>query len=300
MSGANDSAGGLWQSDLRSLPLVGRGKVRDIYDAGDSRLLIVQSDRISAFDVVCNEPVPGKGAVLTAMSFFWFAKLAGVVQNHLVEDAPESAVAANERAQIAGRAMLVKKLVPLPVEAVCRGYLIGSGWKDYQNTGAVCGIQLPAGLRLAEKLPETIYTPATKAAPGAHDENISFAETEKIIGAKTAARVRAATLEIYETAAKYALARGIIIADAKFEFALDGDELVLIDEVLTPDSSRFWPADSWRPGEPPQSYDKQIARDWLETQSWDKKPPAPALPPAILQKTAARYAEIRDKLTAPA
>lgn len=287
----------LLQSDLRSLPLVGRGKVRDIYAVGDDRLLIVQSDRISAFDVVLNEPVPNKGAVLTEMSFFWFRKLAGVVANHLSEGDPESVVAEDERAQISGRAMLVRKLKPLPIEAVCRGYLIGSGWKDYRETGAVCGISLPSGLRLAEKLPETIFTPATKAEQGAHDENISYAKMADIVGAETAARVRDTTLAIYAAAAEYAAARGVIIADTKFEFALDENgELILIDEVLTPDSSRFWPADSWRPGENPQSYDKQIARDFLAEQGWNKQPPPPALPDEVLQKTAARYAEIRDKL----
>lgn len=293
MSGAN----AVWQSNLHSLPRIGRGKVRDIYAVGDDRLLIVQSDRISAFDVVLNEPVPGKGAVLTEMSFFWFQKLAAMCANHLTGDAPESVVSDAERAQIAGRAMLVRKLKPLPIEAVCRGYLIGSGWKDYQNTGAVCGISLPSGLRLAEKLPETLFTPATKAAQGEHDENISFAQMADIVGAETAARVRDATLALYAAAAAHAAARGILIADTKLEFALDDDgELILIDEVFTPDSSRFWPADSWSPGENPQSYDKQITRDWLETTDWNKRPPPPAIPPEVLDKTAARYAEIRDKL----
>ncbi|MGI9297307.1 MAG: phosphoribosylaminoimidazolesuccinocarboxamide synthase [Gammaproteobacteria bacterium] len=287
----------LLQSDLRSLPLVGRGKVRDIYAVGEDRLLIVQSDRISAFDVVLREPVTGKGAVLTEMSFFWFRKLSGIIANHLAEGDPESVVAAAERAQIAGRTMLVKKLKPLPIEAVCRGYLVGSGWKDYQKTGAVCGIPLPAGLRLAERLPETIFTPATKAEQGAHDENISYAQMADIVGAETAARVRDATLAIYAAAAEYAEKRGILVADTKLEFALGEDgELILIDEVLTPDSSRFWPADSWRPGENPQSYDKQIARDFLDATGWNKQPPPPALPAEVLQKTAARYAEIRDKL----
>ena len=287
----------LLQSNLHSLPLIGRGKVRDIYAAGGDRLLIVQSDRISAFDVIMNEPVPGKGAILTEMSFFWFKKLAKVCANHLDSAAPESVVAEDERAQIAGRAMLVKKLNPLPIEAVCRGYLIGSGWKDYQQTGAVCGISLPAGLRLAEKLPETLFTPATKAAQGEHDENISFAQMTDIVGAETAARVRDATLAIYAAAAEHAAAHGIIIADTKLEFALgDNGELILIDEVMTPDSSRFWRADSWAPGKNPESYDKQITRDWLETTSWDKRPPPPTVPPEVLQKTAARYAEIRDKL----
>ena len=286
------------ESSLKSLPLVGRGKVRDIYDAGEDRLLIVQSDRISAFDVILNEPVPDKGAVLTAMSFFWFEKLGGMIKNHLTDDSPESVVAADEREQIAGRAMLVKKLKPLPIEAVCRGYIIGSGWKDYQATGSVCGIALPSGLSLAERLPEPIFTPATKAEQGEHDENISYEQMESIIGSDTAAAVRDATLSIYAAAAEHARERGIIIADTKFEFALDDGELVLIDEVLTPDSSRFWPADEWRAGENPPSYDKQIARDWLATQSWDKTPPPPALPPEIIAETASRYAEIRDKLMA--
>ena len=287
----------LWQSDISSLELLGRGKVRDLYAVGDDRLLIVQSDRISAFDVIMNEPVPGKGAVLTAMSFFWFARLSGIVSNHLLAESPESAVADAERAQVAGRAMLVRRLRPLPIEAVCRGYLIGSGWKDYQQTGAVCGINLPPGLRLADKLPETIFTPATKAEQGQHDENISYAQMAGIVGAETAARVRDVTLALYAAAAEHARQRGIIIADSKFEFALDDDgELVLIDEVLTPDSSRFWPADSWQPGQNPASYDKQIVRDWLETQSWDKSPPPPPIPPAVLAQAAARYTEIRDRL----
>lgn len=291
-------SGALWESNLKSLPLVGRGKVRDIYDAGNERLLIIQSDRISAFDVVLNEPVPGKGEVLTSMSHFWFDKLSGIVRNHLSGEDPESAVPAEEREQVAGRSMLVRKLNPLPVEAVCRGYLIGSGWKDYRETGAVCGIGLQPGLQLAEKLPETIFTPATKAAQGEHDENISFDRMADIVGKSVAERIRDTSVDLYETAAKRALARGVIIADTKFEFALDGDDLVLIDEVLTPDSSRFWPADGWRPGENPESFDKQIARDWLETQSWDKSPPPPALPDSVIQRTAARYKEIQSKLLA--
>ena len=286
----------LFESDLKSLPLIGRGKVRDIYDAGEDRLLIVQSDRISAFDVILNEPVPGKGEVLTAMSFFWFKKLGGMIKNHLTDESPESVVSPEEREQIAGRAMLVKKLKPLPIEAVCRGYIIGSGWKDYQATGAVCGIPLQTGLSLAERLPEPIFTPATKAEQGEHDENISYEQMESIIGSDIAKAVREATLSIYAAAAEHARERGIIIADTKFEFAMDEGELVLIDEILTPDSSRFWSADEWRAGENPPSYDKQIARDWLATQSWDKTPPPPALPPEIIAKTASRYAEIREKL----
>ena len=290
-------SGGLWQSELHSLPLLGRGKVRDLYAVDESRLLIVQSDRISAFDVIMNEPVPGKGAVLTAMSRFWFGKLPGA--NHLLADDPESVVAAAERAQVAGRAMVVRRLRPLPIEAVCRGYLIGSGWKDYQKTGAVCGITLPDGLRLAERLPEVIFTPATKAEQGEHDENISFAQMAAIIGEETAENVRAATLRLYGEAAEHASQRGVIIADTKFEFAVDDDgELVLIDEAMTPDSSRFWPAESWRPGSNPASYDKQILRDWLETQTWDKRAPPPAVPSAVIAQTTEKYEEIRDKLLA--
>lgn len=287
----------LFRSDLRSLPLIGRGKVRDLYAVGESQLLIVQSDRISAFDVVLNDPVPGKGAVLTAMSFFWFNKMATIIDNHLSDESPEAVVAAAECAQIAGRAMVVKKLKPLPIEAVCRGYLIGSGWKDYRQSGAVCGIELPSGLRLADKLPETIFTPATKAEEGEHDANISYAQMENIVGVEVAAQVRTATLRIYEAAAAYAAARGIIIADTKFEFGLDDEgRLILIDEILTPDSSRFWRADSWQPGQNPHSYDKQITRDWLATQEWNQQPPPPSVPQQVLQQTAARYEEIRAKL----
>ena len=288
---------GLLQSNIQSLPLLGRGKVRDLYAIDEHSLLIVQSDRISAFDVVMNEPVPSKGAVLTAMSFFWFAKLANVVGNHLLDASPESAVQANEAEQVRGRAMVVRRLKPLPIEAVCRGYLIGSGWKDYQKTGAVCGITLPAGLQLADKLPEVIFTPATKAEQGEHDENISFAQMANIIGAETAAQVRESTLALYEAAATHALSRGIIIADTKFEFALDDNgKLILIDEALTPDSSRFWPADSWRAGENPASYDKQIMRDYLETLQWDKSPPPPSIPDDVIARTTEKYQEIRDKL----
>lgn len=288
----------LHTSRLTSLPLVGRGKVRDIYAVGDDRLLIVQSDRISAFDVVMNEAVPDKGEVLTDMSHFWFSRFADVVANHLTgEDAASAVQDAADREQIEGRAMLVKKLRPLPVEAVCRGYLIGSGWKDYQRTQSVCGIALPAGLRLAEKLPEVIFTPATKAEQGAHDENISYAQMADIIGRETAEKVRDVTLQLYSAAAAYALERGIIVADTKFEFAMHDGELVLIDEVLTPDSSRFWRAEDWRAGENPASYDKQFVRDWLETTPWNKEPPPPALPPEVLRGTSEKYREIRARLT---
>ena len=291
------AAEGLLQSRLQTLPLVGRGKVRDIYAVGDSHLLIVQTDRISAFDVVMEQPVPGKGAVLTAMSFFWFEQLAGMVKNHLSGKPPESAVGDNEKSQVAGRAMLVKKYRPLPIEAVCRGYLIGSGWKDYRATGKVCGIPLPSGLQLAAKLPEVIFTPATKAEAGEHDENISYEQMADIVGAETAEKIRETTLSVYARAAGHAAERGIIIADTKLEFALDDDgELVLIDEVFTPDSSRFWPADSWSPGKNPESFDKQIVRDWLETQAWDKSPPPPVIPDEVLRKTADRYLSIQQRL----
>ena len=291
------AAEGLLQSRLQTLPLVGRGKVRDIYAVGDSHLLIVQTDRISAFDVVMEQPVPGKGAVLTAMSFFWFEQLAGMVKNHLSGKPPESAVGDDEKSQVAGRAMLVKKYRPLPIEAVCRGYLIGSGWKDYRATGKVCGIPLPSGLQLAAKLPEVIFTPATKAEAGEHDENISYEQMADIVGAETAEKIRETTLAVYARAAGHAAERGIIIADTKLEFALDDDgELVLIDEVFTPDSSRFWPADSWSPGKNPESFDKQIVRDWLETQAWDKSPPPPVIPDEVLRKTADRYLSIQQRL----
>lgn len=283
---------------LRSLPFLRSGKVRDIYAVGDDRLLIVQSDRISAFDVILDETVPDKGKILTEMSLFWFSRFPQFA-NHLTSDAPESAVSdPDDRAAIAGRAMLVRRLEPLPIEAVCRGYLIGSGWKDYQQTGAVCGEKLPAGLRLAEKLPEVLFTPATKAPEGEHDENISYAEMARIVGEETAAKVREVTLSLYRDAAAHAAERGVIIADTKFEFALDeSGELVLIDEVLTPDSSRFWPADSWRPGENPESYDKQHVRDWLETTSWNKQPPPPTVPAEVISATASRYREISEKLS---
>jgi len=287
----------LHTSHLKSLPLVQRGKVRDIYAVGDDRLLIVQSDRISAFDVVMNEAVADKGAVLTEMSNFWFSRFGGDFANHLTGDDPADAVSdADDRAQIAGRAMLVKKLKPLPVEAVCRGYLIGSGWKDYQRTQSVCGIALPSGLRLAEKLPEVIFTPATKAEQGEHDENISYAEMENIVGAEVAEKVRTATLSLYSAAAAYARERGVIVADTKFEFAMHDGELILIDEVLTPDSSRFWRADDWRAGENPASYDKQYLRDWLETTAWNKEPPPPQIPTDVLRDTSEKYREIRERL----
>ena len=288
----------LFESSLKSLKFLHRGKVRDLYAVGTDRLLVIQTDRLSAFDVIMPDPIPEKGRVLTGMSFFWFRKLGHVIANHLTSVAPESVVAPDERGQVAGRAMVVRKFKPLLIEAVVRGYIIGSGWKDYQKTGSVCGIRLPAGLKEAEKLPEVIFTPATKAPAGQHDENISFAEAEKIVGAGLAAKVRAVSIRLYSEAAAYARTRGIIIADTKFEFGADAaGNLVLIDEILTPDSSRFWPASEYRVGASPPSFDKQIVRDWLETQPWNKKPPAPKLPAEVLKKTSEKYQEVLRLLT---
>ncbi|TVQ85199.1 MAG: phosphoribosylaminoimidazolesuccinocarboxamide synthase [Chromatiaceae bacterium] len=289
----------LFQSNLSGLELIGRGKVRDLYAVDADHLLMVASDRLSAFDVVLPQPIPGKGEVLTRVSRFWFARTANLVPNHL-SALPLAAVVtdAAERTALGERALVVRRLRPLPVEAVVRGYLIGSGWKDYRASGAVCGLPLPPGLRLAERLDTPIYTPATKAAVGAHDENIPYAETEHLLGADLAARVRDLSLAIYRDCAAYALTRGIIIADSKFEFGLDRDDrLHLIDEVLTPDSSRFWPADQWRPGTNPPSFDKQFVRDYLETLDWNKTAPGPELPAAIIAQTAARYAEAETRLT---
>ncbi len=290
----------LFESTLTSLPLVARGKVRDIYGVGDDHLLIVTTDRLSAFDVVLPDPVPGKGAVLTAVANFWFQRTRDIVPNHLAAlSLAEVLPDPRERAQVEGRAIVVRKLKALPVEAVVRGYLIGSGWKDYQRSGQVCGISLPAGLRMADKLPEPIYTPSTKAAPGSHDENIDFEATRALLGDALAAQVRDVSLEIYSSCAAYARERGIIIADTKFEFGLDPDGgLVLIDEILTPDSSRFWPADSYAPGQSPPSFDKQFVRDYLETLDWDKTPPGPRLPAEVLEKTAAKYREAQTRLLA--
>ena len=289
----------LYESRLKSLPLLARGKVRDIYGIGDEHLLIVTTDRLSAFDVVLPDPIPGKGAVLTAVSNFWFSRTAGLVPNHLVDIPLEDAVPdPDERAEIEGRAIVVRKLRALPVEAIVRGYLIGSGWKDYQTSGAVCGIALPGGLQLAGRLPEPIFTPSTKADTGGHDMNIDFDRTRELLGDRLAEEVRDVSLKIYTSCAAYALDRGIIIADTKFEFGLDeNDRLVLIDEVLTPDSSRFWPADSYRPGQNPASFDKQYVRDYLETLDWDKTPPGPALPAEVIANTAARYREAQERLT---
>ncbi len=294
----------LLQSDLHSLPLLARGKVRDNYAVGDDRILMVASDRISAFDVVMGEPIPGKGALLTQMALFWFNKLAHLVPNHLTGDAPESVVAPDEVAQVSGRSMLVKRLKPLPVEAVVRGYLAGSGWKEYQYNGQVCGVPLPPGLQNASRLPEPIFTPATKAEMGDHDENISFDRMREIIGPDLADQVRKISLQLYQEAAAYALTRGIIIADTKFEFGLDQDgKLVLMDEILTPDSSRFWPLAQYQEGINPPSYDKQFLRDWLESvqvdgAAWNKCAPAPAMPTEVISGTAHKYVDSYAKITA--
>jgi len=293
----------LYSSTLSSLPLLARGKVRDNYAVGDDRILMVASDRISAFDVIMGEPIPGKGELLTKMALFWFAKLGHLCPNHLTGEAPESVVTAAEAPQVKGRAMLVKRLKPIPVEAVVRGYLAGSGWAEYQQNGAVCGVKLPAGLKNASKLPQPIYTPAAKAEVGEHDENITFEKTVEMIGLDLATRIRDISIAIYKAASEIALKKGIIIADTKFEFGLDkAGALVLMDEVLTPDSSRYWPAESYREGINPPSYDKQFLRDWLEQvringKPWDKTPPAPHLPREVIEKTAAKYQEALERLT---
>jgi phosphoribosylaminoimidazole-succinocarboxamide synthase len=297
----------LLESDLKSLPLLARGKVRDNYAVGDDRLLMVATDRLSAFDVVMNEPIPGKGEMLTQVALFWFEKLAAIVPNHLTGTAPESVVAANEVPQVVGRSMLVKRLRPLPIEAVVRGYLAGSGWKEYQAAGSVCGVPLPAGLRNASRLPQPIFTPATKAEAGAHDENIAFEQMAAMIGEPIAQQVRSVSIRLYTEAAAHALSRGIIIADTKFEFGLDeAGQLRLMDEVLTPDSSRFWPVEGYgsafERGDNPPSYDKQFVRDWLEQATtadgrpWPKKAPAPALPPDVISRTAEKYHEAMQRL----
>ncbi|HEB78669.1 MAG TPA: phosphoribosylaminoimidazolesuccinocarboxamide synthase [Methylothermaceae bacterium] len=288
----------LYRSQLKSLKLLHRGKVRDLYQIDDERLLIVTCDRLSAFDVVLPDPIPGKGQVLTRLSNFWFRRMGHLIANHLL-DVPLASVLPDpeERDQVETRAVVVKRLRPLPVEAIVRGYLIGSGWKDYQRTGMVCGIQLPPGLRMAERLPRPIYTPSTKAELGTHDQNIDYQRTEELLGPDIAARVRDVSLRIYAEAAAYAETRGIIIADTKFEFGLDGTgELYLIDELLTPDSSRFWPADAYRVGVSPPSFDKQFVRDYLESIGWDKRPPAPHLPPDIIARTAEKYREAARRL----
>ena len=289
----------LFETSIQSLPLLHRGKVRDIYAVDENKLLIVQTDRLSAFDVILPTPVPGKGRLLTALSSFWFEKLGHIIPNHLTGIVPESVVAETERQQVAGRAFVVKRLKPLPIEAIVRGYVVGSGWKDYKKTGAICGIPLPEGLQEAAKLPGgAIFTPSTKAVAGAHDENIPFSEVEKLLGRELAAQVRDKAVALYTEAADYAIANGIIIADTKFEFGQDdAGRLYLIDEALTPDSSRFWPTDQYAPGKNPPSYDKQFVRDWLETLDWNKKAPAPALPPAILAKTTEKYKDALCRLS---
>ena len=288
----------LLQSDLKSLPFIHRGKVRDLYALGDDKLLVIQTDRLSAFDVILPVPIPGKGRVLTELSNFWFKKLGHVIPNHLTGIAPESVVSVADQAQVAGRSMVVKKLKPLLVEAVVRGYLIGSGWSDYKKSGAVCGIKLPEGLQQAQKLPQVLFTPSSKAPAGQHDENITYADVEVIVGAELAAKVREVSIRLYTEAADFAATRGVIIADTKFEFGVDAqNNLVLIDEILTPDSSRFWPAAEYRTGISPPSFDKQIIRDWLETTPWNKKPPAPTPTPDVLAKTAGKYREVQQLLT---
>jgi phosphoribosylaminoimidazole-succinocarboxamide synthase len=289
----------LHESNLTSLKFLHRGKVRDLYEVDEDHLLIVQTDRLSAFDVILPNPIPGKGEVLTAVSNFWFKKLSGVIPNHLSGIDPESVVKTDtDRAQVRGRSFVTKRLKPLPIEAIVRGYLVGSGWKDYKKTSAVCGIQLPAGLQEAQKLPQPLFTPSTKAAVGEHDENISFEEAKKLLGTEMAEKVKNATLALYTQAADFALTKGIIIADTKFEFGTDASgTLYLIDEALTPDSSRFWPADQYKVGSNPPSFDKQFVRDWLESSGWNKQPPAPQIPADVLQKTADKYREAQLILT---
>jgi phosphoribosylaminoimidazole-succinocarboxamide synthase len=287
----------LYESQIKSLPRLGKGKVRDIYAVGDDKMLIVVSDRLSAFDVVLPDPIPDKGRVLNEMANFWFKQLGHIVPNQLTGIDPESVVQKDEQNQVRGRAIVVKKLRPLPIEAVVRGYIIGSGWKDYQKTGKVCGIELPKGLQQAQKLPEPIFTPATKATDG-HDENISFEQAAGLIGRELAEKVRHVSIQLYKEASEYAAKKGIIIADTKFEFGLDEkNELILIDEVLTADSSRFWPADSYKVGMSPPSFDKQFVRDYLETLDWDKTPPAPKLPADVISRTSQKYREALERLT---
>ena len=296
------TAAALHTSQLHSLPLLARGKVRDNYAVGSDRILMVASDRISAFDVIMGQPIPGKGALLTQMALWWFEQLKDIVPNHLTGDAPESVVAPDEVAQVAGRSMLVQRLKPIPVEAVVRGYLAGSGWKEYQQGQAVCGVALPAGLKNASKLPQPIYTPAAKAEVGEHDENITYERTVQMIGPALAAQIRDISIRLYERAAAIALAKGIIIADTKFEFGLDAaGTLVLMDEVLTPDSSRYWPLEGYQEGANPPSFDKQYLRDWLETaqvagKPWNKTAPAPELPAEVIAQTAAKYREAMSRL----
>ena len=289
----------LLQSDIPHLKLLNRGKVRDIYEVSDQHLLIIASDRLSAFDVVLPQPIPGKGEVLTRVSNFWFERTRNLIPNHLAKLRLDEVIPdAAQRADLGDRAIVVKRLKPLPIEAIVRGYIIGSGWKDYQRSGSVCGIELPAGLRLADQLPKAIFTPSTTAEAGEHDENVDFEGTVKLLGRELAEQVRDVSLQIYTQCAEYALEKGIIIADTKFEFGLDeNNRLHLIDEVLTPDSSRFWPADQYQPGISPPSFDKQFVRDYLETLDWNKQAPAPDLPQEIIQKTAEKYREAETRLT---
>ncbi|MDP3671472.1 MAG: phosphoribosylaminoimidazolesuccinocarboxamide synthase [Telluria sp.] len=290
---------GILETNLKSLPFLHRGKVRDIYAVGDDKLLVVQTDRLSAFDVILDDPIPNKGKILTAMSNFWFKKFGGMMPTHETGIEAVDVVAPEERDQVEDRAIVVKKLQPLGIEAIVRGYIIGSGWKDYQQSGKICGIALPAGLKEAQKLPETLFTPSTKAPAGQHDENISFEQAEKIVGADVARQVRDLSIKLYTKAAEYAAERGIIIADTKFEFGVDQHGVIhLIDEILTPDSSRFWPMSSYQVGSSPPSFDKQFVRDWLEAQPWNKKAPAPRVPQDVLDQTSAKYAEALRLLTA--
>jgi len=296
-----DNANALFESSIPGLPLIGRGKVRDIYSVDNTHLLLVTSDRLSAYDVVLPDPIPGKGVVLTKMSLFWFRMMSDIIDNQLTELTVADVVDDPDlKRMLQDRSLVVKRLKPLPVEAVVRGYLIGSGWRDYLDTGKVCGIDLPPGLEQAQKLPETLFTPAYKAEAGAHDENISFEKVVELVGENLATRVRDVSIQIYERAAAFALERGIIIADTKFEFGLDAEgKMYIIDEALTPDSSRFWPADSYETGISPPSFDKQFVRDYLDTLDWDKTPPAPELPAEVLQKTAEKYEEALRRLTSP-
>ncbi len=290
---------GLMKTQIKSLPFLHRGKVRDIYAVGDDKLLVVQTDRLSAFDVIMEDPIPNKGRILTAMSNFWFKKFGHLMPNHMTDIDPESLVAPEERDQVRGRAIVVKKYKAIPIEAIVRGYIIGTGWKDYQQTGAICGIKLPAGLKEAEKLPEVIFTPSTKADVGEHDQNISFEKMKEIVGADVAEKVRDMAITLYREAAEFAATKGILIADTKFEFGMDDDgKIYLIDEILTPDSSRFWPASSYEVGMSPPSFDKQYVRDWLSAQPWDKTAPAPRLPREVAEKTTEKYNEALRLLTA--
>ena len=287
----------MYESSIRSLPLLGRGKVRDIYAVDKDKLLIVTTDRLSAYDVILPTPIPEKGRVLTELANFWFARLASIIPNHLTGIDPESVVAPGERDQVRGRGIVVKRMEPLPVEAVVRGYLEGSGWKEYQESGSVCGVKLPAGLKRASKLPQPIFTPATKAEAGHHDENITFEQMERLVGAERARAVRDTAIALYKAAAGYALTRGIIIADTKFEFGVDGaGKLHLIDEALTPDSSRFWPLATWREGTSPESFDKQYVRNWLDSIGFERKPPAPPMPEEVALKTSEKYQEALARL----